>query len=165
MKEKKAQFNIVKSDRTTHGGYHTGTINLNNLSSLLINGEQVKVDLGLIHAKSAVERGIRFTSDEQEVPEGTLYWVIWVAIDRNDQGPYYAGVTVNPMRINHDTRRGWKNLANHVNFMSDALKRRFKLEGLQADSREALKAFLQAHDEAMWVNSPEELKQLLTNPI
>jgi hypothetical protein len=159
--KKKAEFHIIKSDRTTHGGYHLGTLNINHLSSLLIDGDQVKIDMGLIHAKSVVERGIRFTSQDDEVEGGKEYWVVWVAMDRNDQGPYYAGLAVCPMRINAETRRGWKNLAEHVNRMDDALKRRVKVEGLSAESKQALRQFLEQRDPAVWENSPTELKEAL----
>lgn len=159
--KKKADFHIIKSDRTTHGGYHLGTLNINHLSALLIDGEQVRIDMGLIHAKSAVERGIRFSSQEEEVKGGKEFWVVWVAMDRNDQGPYYAGVAVCPMRINAETRRGWKNLAEHVNRMDDALKRRVKVEELSAESKQALRKFLAERDPAVWENSPVELKEAL----
>jgi YwhD family len=158
-KKKSTQFNIISGRSTTHGSYYTGTLNLSNLSSVLIDGDHAKIDLGLIHAKSAVERGIKFTPHEEEVPEGKLYWVVWVAIDRDENGPYYAGVTACPMRINHEERKGWKNLPYHVNRMDDALKRRIKLNELGEREKKALKELLISHNPDMWENSKEELKK------
>lgn len=159
---KKNQFNIIRNDFTTHGGYYTGTLNLSHLSSVLIHKGQAKIDLGLIHAKSAVERGIRFTKNREEMEHGELYWVVWVALDRNEQGAYYAGVTACPMIINREERRGWKNLAEHVNRMDDALKRRIKVNNLDLESKKALKKLLIEHDEQMWNRSKDELKQALS---
>lgn len=151
--KKKSQFNILRNDATTHGGYHTGTLSLSNISSILIDGDQAKVDLGLIHAKSAVERGIKFTPNREEITSGKEYWVIWVAVDRNEHGPYYAAVTACPMVIDRENRVGWKNLAFHVNRMDDALKKKTKLELLPEKERETLKMFLINYNEEMWGNS------------
>lgn len=159
-KKQKPQFQIVTGKSTTHGAYHTGTLNLSNLSSIWVTKEQAKIDLGLIHAKSALERGVKFLANKDEVT-GDLYWVVWVAIDRNEQGPYYAGVATCPMIVNKETRRGWKNLAEHVNRMDDALKRKIRLGDMGEAERGQLKAFLVKHDPAMWENSPEELKSVL----
>jgi hypothetical protein len=160
-KKQKPQFQIVAAKKaTTHGAYYTGTLNLSNLSSLWVNREEAKIDLGLIHAKSALERGIKFTSNRDEV-EGDLYWVVWVAVDRNEQGAYYAGVAACPMVINREERRGWKNLAEHVNRMDDALKRKIRISELDQAEKAQLRSFLQNYDQQMWGNSSEELKQEL----
>ena len=161
--KKKTQFQILgNTSSSIHGSYYTGTLNLSNLSSLLIDGDEVKIDLGLLHAKSTVERGIKFTADPEEVPEGNDYWVVWVATDRNEKGPYYAGVAACPMRIDREKRKGWKNLAFHVNRMDDALKRKIKINELGGREREALKEFLIRHNEEMWENSGDELKEQLS---
>ncbi|TCS95525.1 YwhD family protein [Hazenella coriacea] len=160
--KKNTQFNIINNRSTTHGNYYTGTISLNNLSSVLIDEDRAKIDLGLIHAKSAVERGIKFVPNKDEVPNGKLYWVVWVAVDRNEQGSYYAGVAACPMMIDRENRRGWKNLADHVNRMDDVLKRRIKLDGLDEVGRKALKELLVNHNPEMWENSCQELKDLLS---
>lgn len=159
-KKQKPQFQIVTGKSTTHGAYHTGVLNLSNLSALWLNKEQAKIDLGLIHAKSALERGIKFTTNRDEV-DGELYWVVWVAVDRNEHGPYYAGVAACPMVVNKETRRGWKNLAQHVNRMDDALKRKNRLDDLDKQEKEQLKNFLVNHEPSMWENSSDELKHAL----
>jgi predicted nucleic acid-binding Zn finger protein len=159
-KKHKPQFQIVTGKSTTHGAYHTGVLNLSNLSALWVNKEQAKIDLGLIHAKSALERGIKFTTNREEV-EGELYWVVWVAVDRNQNGPYYAGIAACPMVVNKETRKGWKNLAYHVNRMDDALKRKIRLDDMEKEEKIQLKNFLIKHDHTMWNNSNEELRQAL----
>jgi hypothetical protein len=161
MEKKKGQFHILGNKSTTHEAYYTGALNLSNLSSVLIDEDYAKIDLGLIHAKSVVERGIQFTSDPEEVPQGKSYWIIWIAIDRNEHGPYYAGVTACSMMVDQAKRKGWKNLAEHVNRMDDALKRRIQLTGLGAREKAALKKLLIEHEPKMWENSKAELKEQL----
>lgn len=160
MSQKRKQgFNIIGSKSTTHGRYYTGTLNLSHLSSILIDGEEARIDLGLIHAKSTVERGIKFSANPDDVQGGKMYWVVWVTVDQNENGPYYAGMAACPMRINHESRQGWKNLAEHVNRMDDALKRRIKLDGLGDTEKKALKECLIRHNETMWENSSDDLKK------
>ncbi|SFS36507.1 YwhD family protein [Marininema halotolerans] len=164
MSKKNSGFNIIREDSTTHGGYHTGTLNISNLSSILIDGDEARIDLGLIHAKSKVERGIKFSSDPQDVPEEgnpIQYWVVWVAVDRKEEGPYYAGVTTCSMIVNREARRGWKNLAEHVNRMDDALKRRIKVAGLQENEKAALRQLLIENNAEWWENATDELKVAL----
>ncbi|SMO68310.1 YwhD family protein [Melghirimyces algeriensis] len=159
--KKNSGFNIIREDSTTHGGYYTGTLNLRDLSAVLIDGDQAKIDLGLIHAKSAVERRIKFISNPEDVPNGKVYWIVWVTVDRNEKGPYYAGAAACSMVIDHEARRGWKNLPLHVNRMDDALKRRYRISDLDDEGKEALRRFLIENDQEMWENSPEELKKAL----
>ncbi len=85
-KKQRSGFNIVRGDSTTHGGYYTGTLNLSNLSSILIDGDEARIDPGLIHAKSRVERRIRFSNNKEEVPNGKLYWVVWVTVIGRKKG-------------------------------------------------------------------------------
>lgn len=160
--KKKPQFQILSGKSTTHNSYYTGSLNLNNLSSVLIEGDTAKIDLGLKHAKSRVERGIKFSADESAAPNGKLYWIVWVAIDHNEKGPYYAGVTACPMRIDAEAREGWKNLALHVNRMDDALKRRIKVAELPSEGKKALTKLLTENSREMWDNSSDELKEALT---
>ncbi|SDX29779.1 YwhD family protein [Marininema mesophilum] len=165
MGKKNSGFNIIREDSTTHGGYHTGTLNISNLSAILVDGDEAHIDLGLIHAKSKAERGIKFSSDPKDVPkEGNPkdYWVVWVAIDRKEEGPYYAGLTACSMTVNREARRGWKNLAEHVNRMDDALKRRIKVAGLDDQHKGALKRLLIENNSEWWENASQELKSALT---
>jgi hypothetical protein len=65
------------------------------------------------------------------------------------------------MVVNKETRKGWKNLAYHVNRMDDALKRKIRLDDMEKEEKIQLKNFLIKHDHTMWNNSNEELRQAL----
>src|SRR5690554_5690541 len=58
--KKTLSLNVVSS-RNVHRGFGAGMIDLSNLSSIIIDGGEAYIDIGAIHAKSKVERGIRFT--------------------------------------------------------------------------------------------------------
>ncbi|MNI92963.1 YwhD family protein [compost metagenome] len=65
------------------------------------------------------------------------------------------------MWIDTEARRGWKILADHVNKLDSALKRKIIVDGLGAEEKAALKALLISHNEAWWAASSDELKAAL----
>lgn len=158
--KKQISLNIV-SKKINHRGFGAGSIDLSNLSSIIIDGDEAYIDIGAIHAKSKVERRIKFSMDKNDVPNGRQVWVVWVAVDRDESGAYYAGVTACEMLIDSEARRGWKILADHVNLMDRALKRRYILDGLSDKERGLLKNVLIEHNPEWWECSPQELKDLL----
>jgi hypothetical protein len=95
------------------------------------------------------------------VPNGKPYWLVWVTVDRNEQGPYYAGATACYMEIDREARRGYKILAEHVNRMDYSMKRRIMLTELGEKEKAALKKLLIDNNAEMWENSSDELKQQL----
>jgi hypothetical protein len=152
-------FNVVSNK--PHKGFGAGMIDLSNLSSIIIDGDEAYIDLGAIHAKSKVEKGIKFSMNKEEVPNGRTCWIIWVAVDRKEDGLYYGGMSACEMLIDTEARRGWKILADHVNKMDYALKRRFILDDLGAEEKALLKERLIEHNSEWWDRSPEELKEKL----
>lgn len=159
--KKSLSLNVVSS-RNVHRGFGAGMIDLSNVSSIIIDGAEAYIDIGAMHAKSRVERGIRFTPNKDEVPNGRTLWVVWVAVDRSkEDGAHYAGVTACEMKIDAEARKGWKILADHVNKMDYAMKRRFILDGLNEQEARALKRVLVEHNPDMWERSPQELKDRL----
>lgn len=163
--KKKMQFNIIKSDPTDgHRGYGKGALSLDNVSPVIINVEagEAVIDVGAMHARSAVEKGIKFLPAKDEVPNGKPYWLVWVTIDRKQDGPYYAGVTACEMTIDREIRRGYKSLPEHVNRMDKSLKRQIIVDHMDAKSKQILAEFLRSHNEELWNNSSEELKQGLS---
>ncbi|GGJ65524.1 hypothetical protein GGR02_000586 [Anoxybacillus voinovskiensis] len=162
QKKKPIGFNIIKSDPTAgHGGFGAGVLSLDNVSPVIIDVDagEAFVDIGAMHARSTVEKGIKFTPNRDEVPNGKPYWLVWVTIDRNEAGPYYAGVTACEMTVDREARRGYKLLPDHVNKLDKSLKRRIIVDHMDEKSKQVLAAFLQQHDVEMWNRSSEELKE------
>ena len=164
MEEKKKKpigFNIIKSDPTDgHGGYGVGSLSLDNVSPVIIDVEagEAIVDVGAMHARSEVEKGIKFLKTKEEVPNGKPYWLIWVTMDRKAEGPYYAGVTACEMTVDREARRGYKSLPEHVNKMDKSLKRHIMVEHMDNKSKQILTDFLQNHNMQMWDTSSQQLK-------
>jgi hypothetical protein len=156
--KKKLALNIVSS-KVNHKGFGAGAIDLSNVSSVIIDGDEAYLDMGALHAKSKVEKGIKFSTNKEDVPNGRRCWIVWVAVDRTEEGSYYAGVTACEMLVDTEARRGWKILADHVNKMDQAMKRRIVLDGLDEAEKATLKKQLVEHNEEWWNRSPEELKQ------
>lgn len=164
MEEKKKKnigFNIIKSDPTDgHGGFGSGTLSLDHVSPVIIDVEagEASIEVGAMHARSPVEKGIKFLPNKEEVPNGKPYWLIWVTIDRKEDGPYYAGVTACEMTVDREIRRGYKSLPEHVNRMDKSIKRQIIVDHMDDKSKKILSDFLKKHDAGMWERSLQQLK-------
>ncbi|MFL6562632.1 MAG: YwhD family protein [Bacillus sp. (in: firmicutes)] len=160
--KKKLGFNIIKSDPTDgHKGYGKGALSLDNVSPVIIDVEagEAEIDVGAMHARSVVEKGIKFLKSQEEVPNGKPYWLVWVTIDRKQEGPYYAGVTACFMTVDREIRRGYKSLPEHVNRMDKSLKRHIIVDDMDENSKKVLAEFLRNHNEVVGDKSTDELKQ------
>jgi hypothetical protein len=159
--KKQIALNIVNA-KSKHKGFGAGSIDLNNVSPVIIDGGKAVIDIGAMHAKSKVEKGIKFSMNREDVPDGRQVWLVWVAVDRSPEGQFYGGITACEMWIDTEARRGWKILADHVNKLDGALKRKIILEGLGEAEKSALKDLLISHNEDWWNASPEELRGALS---
>lgn len=165
-KKKSSSFTILSNDSTDgHGGYGAGVINLDNVTPLFIDIEEKEafVDMGALHARSAVEKRVKFIADEEAVPKEGLkrYWLVWVTIDTKDKKPYYSGVAACYMTVNKQAKRGYKSMPEHVNHMDKSLKGKLVVSQMDDSSRQVLKAFLKNHNEEMWNHSSQELHAAL----
>ncbi|AJY74989.1 YwhD family protein [Paenibacillus beijingensis] len=152
-------LNVVSSKE--HKGFGAGTIDLSQVSSVIIDGDSAYIDVGAMHAKSKVERGIKFSPNKEDVPNGRPCWIVWVAVDRNEEGSYYAGATACAMLIDTEAKRGWKILADHVNKLDYSIKRRYMLGELGPSEKAALRKLLVEHNAEWWDHSPDALKTAL----
>lgn len=156
----KMGFNILSGDSTSgHGGYGAGVLNLDNVTPIFVDpAEQaVFIDMGALHARSAVERRIKFKPERDAVPNPKLYWLVWVTIGHKEGKPYYAGVTACEMTVDEEARRGYKSLPEHVNRMDKSLKNHIIVEHMDDTSKQLLATFLKEHNESMWTLSDEKL--------
>jgi hypothetical protein len=153
-------LNIVSS-KSSHKGFGAGSIDLSNVSGIILDGDEAYVDNGTLHAKSRLEKGIRFTADRSEVPDGRKCWIVWVAVDRNADGQFYGGLAACEMLVDPEAKKGWKILADHVNRMDKAMKRHVLVDNLDAHEKQVLVNLLKTHNADWWERSPEELKEAL----
>ncbi|MET3699062.1 YwhD-like protein [Bacillus oleivorans] len=161
-KKKPITFNIIKNDPTDgHKGFGVGALSLENISPVFVDVEEKNafVDIGAMHARSTVEKGIKFLKDKEQVPNGKPYWLVWVTINRNEEGPYYHGVTACEMTVDRSIRRGYKSLPEHVNRMDKSLKGHVIVDHMDDSSKAVLGQFLKNHDPGMWNRSDEKLRK------
>ena len=160
--KQKMGFTIIKNDPTDgHKGFGVGSLSLENVSPVIIDIEEGKasIEIGAMHARSDIERGIKFTTNREDSEGGKRYWLVWVTIDYKEDGPYYAGVTACEMVVNREKRRGYKILADHVNKMDKSMKRHIIVEHMDEPSKKILQDFLEGHNPDMWKRSAEQLRQ------
>ncbi len=163
-KKKKQAFTIVADDSTSgHGGYGAGSISLENMSSIIVDPEEDKayVDMDAMHARSNIERRVKYLSNRDEVPEGRLYWIVWVTVERGEKGPYYAGVGASELLVDKKNKRAYKSMAEHVGNMEKSLKGKIVVDHMDDKSKTILKEFLKTFKDEMWDNSTQELKDKL----
>jgi hypothetical protein len=161
QKPKKPNALNIVSSNVNHKGFGAGSIDLNNVSSIIIDGDEAYLDNGALHAKSKVEKGIKFSPNPEDTPNGRTCWLVWVAVDRKEDGSYYAGLTACEMRIDTEARRGWKLLVDHVNRMDAAMKRKVMVDGLNDKEKTLLREQLIGHNAEWWERSDEALKEAL----
>jgi hypothetical protein len=159
VEKKKLSLNVVSNKE--HRGFGAGTIDLSQVSCVIIDQGEAYIDVGAMHAKSKIEKGIKFSPDKTEVPNGRPAWIVWVAVDRNESGTYYAGATSCEMLIDTEARRGWKILPDHVNRLDASLKRKYMLDNIGPEEKAALRKLLVDHNAEWWDHSPQALKDLL----
>lgn len=164
--KKKMGFNILKNDPTDgHGGYGTGALSLDNVSPVIVDveNEEAYVDMGALHARSEVEKRVKFSPNKEDVPNGKLYWLVWVTVERGEKGAEYAGIGACEMLVDKENRRGYKVLPEHVNNMDKALKGKIIVEKMDQKSKSILHQFLKTFNEGeIWNNSRDELKEAFT---
>lgn len=163
-RKKQPGFTILKNDSTSgHGGYGVGVLSLENVSPVIVDVAEgtAVVDIAAMHARSEVEKGIKFSPNKEEVVNGKAYWLVWVTIEQLQTGAYYAGVTACEMIIDREARRGYKLLPEHVNRMDKSLKRHIIVDHMDEPSKIVLGQFLKQHNPNMWNASSEKLKKEL----
>lgn len=161
-KKQRQQFTIIQDDSTDgHGGFGMGSISLENMSSVIVdpNKDEVYVDMDAMHARSRLERRVKYFSDRNEVPEGLLYWIVWVTVERNENGSYYDGIAACELRVDKPNKRAYKSMPEHVSNMEKSLKGKVIVEHMDDHSRNLLGSFLQEFDADMWAHSSEKVHQ------
>ncbi|WP_066188149.1 MULTISPECIES: YwhD family protein [Gracilibacillus] len=162
--KKSNQFTIMKDDPNDgHGGYGVGSISLENISPVIIDPKEDRafIDIGAMHGRSEVERRVKFLPNKDEVPNGKLYWIVWVTVEKTEKGPFYYGVTACEIIVDRPIKRAYKSMPEHVNRMDKSMKGHVIVDHMDEKSKQLLGDFLREFDASMWELSSDELKQAL----
>ena len=162
--QKQKKFTIIKDDSTDgHGGFGIGSINLENMSSVIVDPNENKayVDMDAMHARSDIERRVKYFPNRDAVPNGLLYWIVWVTVERGENGPYYAGVAASELRIDRPNKRAYKSMPEHVTHMEKSLKGQVVLDHMDDHSKKLLRDFLIDFNKEMWKHANNDLHKAL----
>lgn len=162
---KRQSFTIIKDDSTDgHGGFGIGSISLEHMSSIIVDTdkEEVYVDMDAMHARSAIERRVKYMPNREDVPEPVKYWIVWVTVEHNDEGPYYAGVAGSELLVDRPNKRAYKSMPEHVTHMEKSLKGNIVVDHMDEKSKHMLAQFLKDFNTDMWENSSEDLTKILS---
>lgn len=167
MSENKGiKFNIIKNDPLDgHKGTNIGSISLDNVAPVIIDihAGEAFIDIGAMHARSEVERGVKWITDKAVVEgeDAKPYWLCWVTTERGENGPYYAGLTACYFLVNKSIRRGYKLMPEHVNMMDKSMKHHVVIDHIGPENKAILKDFLSTHNAQMWENADASLRDAL----
>lgn len=162
----KAQFNIIKNDPTNgDGGYGVGTLSLENITPVIVDPEnnEAYIDMEALHGRSKIEKKVRFQKVKEGLIDPKLYWIVWVALNRGQHGPYYSGIGVCEVLVSSEERRirlGYKSMPEQVNSLSKVLKNKCELSQMDDVSKRILKEFLFHFNEDYWNHSSDEFKEI-----
>lgn len=163
-RKQRQTFTIIKDDSTDgHGGFGMGSISLEHMSSVIVDPEENKayINMDAMHARSDIERRVKYFPKKEDVPNGRLYWIVWVTTERGENGPYYAGVGASELRVDRPNKRAYKSMAEHVTHMERSLKGQIIVDHMDKQSKKLLGDFLANFNEEMWAQSSESLKNTL----
>ncbi|MFJ6412618.1 hypothetical protein CHI12_00505 [Terribacillus saccharophilus] len=163
-KKKNNAFTIMKDDSTDgHGGYGVGSISLENMSPVIVdpNEKTAYVDMAAMHARSQVERRVRFQHEKEKVQDGKLYWIVWVTVQNGGDGPYYFGAAASEILVDRPNRIAYKSMPEHVKHMEQSMKGKYVLDHMDELSKELLLDFLKEYKPEFWSRSPKDLENQL----
>lgn len=163
-KKKSNMFTIIKDDPTDgHGGYGGGAISLENMTPVIVDPAEGEayIDMATMHARGEIERRVKMLPNKEDVPNGKLYWICWVTVERGPNGPEYYGAAASELIVDKEARRGYKRLPEHVKHMEQSLKGKFVLDHIDEKSKKLLRDFLVDYDIDMWNRASQDLKDAL----
>ncbi|SDJ35111.1 YwhD family protein [Salimicrobium halophilum] len=167
--DKNNGFNILSGDSTGgDGSYGVGMINLDNISPVIVDPQEERayIDMEALHARSKIEKKVRFKPDKEPLVEPNLYWIVWVATQVGNEGPYIYGLGACELQVSTEEGRrikpGYKSMPEHVNNMDKSLKGKVIAEHMDEKSKGILVKFLEEEHKELWENSRDEVKDALT---
>ncbi len=131
------------------------------LVGILVKDGQAKVDDAVLHGRSDVERGIRFSGSPEGLAPEERWSVVFVAMKKGPEGLLYHGASWAPLWIDRPGRRGYRDIARSVNCMSDAIAGLVELGELDAADRRAVAEVLRERGRDVWSRTPDGTRRLL----
>jgi hypothetical protein len=114
-----------------------------------------------MHARSQVERRVRFQNDKEKVQDGKRYWIVWVTVQNSKDGPYYLGAAASEIIVDRPNRIAYKSMPEHVKHMEQSMKGMYVLEHMDELSKELLLEFFKTYKPEFWERTSKDLENQL----
>ncbi|MDA8346210.1 MAG: YwhD family protein [Thermaerobacter sp.] len=131
------------------------------LLGVLVRNGEAKVDDAVLHGRSDVERGIRFSAERGELVPTETWGVVFIAMKNGPSGLFYQGATAMQILIDRPARRGHRDIALSVNRMSEAVAGQVVLDDLPPEDRTAVAGLLEERGRDVWERTPEERRRAI----
>ncbi len=128
---------------------------------ILIKDGEVRVDDAVLHGRSDVERGIRFSGTSDGLTPDERWTVVFVAMKKGPEGLAYQGASCAPLWIDREHRRGYRDIPRSVNAMSDAIAGLVDVAELSDQDRKALAEVLRERGRDVWLCTADNRRRLL----
>ncbi|WAH35735.1 YwhD family protein [Alicyclobacillus dauci] len=136
---------------------------MKGLSAVFLDGDEVFIDNGAIHAKSRLEVGVKFVDDQSAVPDARHIQGLWITLKRQENGLGYAGAMPFDLWIDDSTKMGYKKLSEQVNQMDKAVRGQVDVQGLPREVVNKLGAHLQKIRPDLWENASDSFRQAFSS--
>ncbi|MFD1677516.1 YwhD family protein [Alicyclobacillus fodiniaquatilis] len=131
---------------------------MKGLSAVLVDGDDIFVDNGAIHAKSRLEVGIQFVKSLDEVPNARHIQGLWITLKRQENGLGFTGAMPFDLWIDAGQKIGYKKLSEQVNNMDKAVRGMVDLSKLEPSLRMSIGQYLQKIRPDLWENASADFR-------
>lgn len=136
---------------------------MKGLSAIFMDGDNVFVDNGAIHAKSRIEAGIKFVANRDELPNPRHIYGLWITLKRQENGLGYTGAMPFDLWIDDEAKLGYKKLSEHVNQMDKAVRGQVDVSPLPAEVVAKFGEHLRKIREDLWNNAAESFRSAFSS--
>lgn len=147
----------------TGSAKHQTDDQMKGLSAVFLDGDEIFVDNGAIHAKSRLEFGVKFVASREEVPDARHIQGIWITLKRQTNGLGYTGAMPFELWIDDATKMGYKKLMEQVNQMDKAVRGQVDLTGLPKETIHKFGEHLQKIRPDLWENAADAFIQAFSS--
>lgn len=138
---------------------HSVDDSMKGLSAVLVDGDEVFIDNGAIHAKSRLEKGITFVKTREEVVNGREVLGFWITLHRFDGKQGFYGAMPFSLVIDSQAQTGYKSLAEQVNGMDKAVKGNISVTEVPTETVTKVGAFLRGLRPDLWEHAAPEFRE------
>ncbi|GMA62237.1 YwhD family protein [Alicyclobacillus fastidiosus] len=136
---------------------------MKGLSAIFVDGDEVFVDNGAIHAKSRLEVGVKFVPSLDEVPNPRRVEGVWVTLKRQESGLGYTGAMPFELWIDSANKLGYKKLSDHVNQMDKAVRGQVDLSRMSSEAIQKVGQYVQTIRPDLWENATDAFRSAFSS--